>query len=565
MSAASIYAQKPWLGFYGPDVPEHVIYENICLPDVLDRTVKAYPQQTAMICEGYGITYRQMKDMVDRFATFLGSIGIKKGDAVAILLPNIIPTVIAYYAALRIGAIAVMNNPLYTDSELKFHFINSGAKLVVTLDLLANRMISLRSETAIQHVVYTSLGDYLPFPKNCLFPLVAKKKRLAASVKPGKNIYKWKECLARSQSRPPATEICFDDVAMYQYTGGTTGVAKAVMLTHANLSRQIQQIMAWIPVFEKGKEVMLGALPFFHVFGLSASLNLPVYMGWTNILVPKPQAKQLMEAITRYKPTFAPLVPTMYVGMLNHPDITKTDIKSIKVCVSGSAPMAKETIRDFEAVTGSVIIEGYGLTEASPVTHVNPLAGGERKVGSIGLPLPDTDSRIVDLETGTEDIPAGEPGEMIVRGPQVMKGYLNRPEETEIALRNGWLYTGDIATMDADGYFYIVDRKKDLIISSGYYIYPREVDEVFYENAKVKEACAVGIPDPKRGENIKVFVVLKEGATATVDEFIKFCAARLAKYKLPTEIEFRDDLPKSPVGKILRKQLREEERIKRGI
>jgi long-chain acyl-CoA synthetase len=307
---------------------------------------------------------------------------------------------------------------------------------------------------------------------------------------------------------------------------------------------------------------MLGALPFFHVFGLSTAMNLAIYLGWGNILVPKPQPPQLLEAIGKFKPTFAPLVPTMYIGMLEHPDIEKTDISSIKGCFSGSAPLPVEVINEFEKRTGAVIVEGYGLTETTPVTHINPFKG-KRKIGSIGLPIPDTTCRVVDLEDGVTDVPVGEIGELLMKGPQVMKGYWNLPEATAETITDGWIHTGDIAKMDEEGYFYIVDRKKDMIISGGYNVYPRDIEEVFYEHPKVVDATAIGIPHPKRGEAVKVFVVLKEGETATEDEFREFYEDKLAKYKWPTEIEVRAELPKTTVGKILKKELREEELKKR--
>jgi len=563
MTSESIYMNKPWLKSYEEGVPESIRYEEIMLPDILDRTAQTFPDNKALIFQGYTLTYRQLKEMVDRFAACLIDFGIGKGDAVSVLLPNLIPCVAAYYAILKVGGIAVMNNPLYSDRELEHQFKDSGSKVLITLDLLGNRMIDLRPKTNVTQIVYTSIGDYLPFPKNLLFPLVAKKQKLAADVKPAPDLYKWKDCIAKYAPLSLKVKIDFEEVAMYQYTGGTTGVSKGAMLTHANLSKQVQQIEAWFPKFSKGTETLLGALPFFHVFGLSTAMNLTIHMGWAHILVPKPQPDQLLEAIQKFRPTFAPLVPTMYIGLLNHPKIKQADMTSLKGCFSGSAPLPVEVIRDFEAATGSVIVEGFGLTETTPVTHVNPFAGGTRKVGSIGVPISDTLARIVDMETGLNDVPVGEAGELIIKGPQVMKGYLNMPDETAYALRNGWCYTGDIAKMDEDGYFYIVDRKKDLIISGGYNVYPRDIDEVFYENPKVMEACAIGIPDPKRGENVKVFVVLKEGETATEEEMLEFCKKRLATYKLPTEIEFRKELPKTTVGKILRKELREEELKKR--
>ena len=474
-----------------------------------------------------------------------------------------IPCVAAYYAILRLGAIAVMNNPVYSDRELEHQFNDSGSKIIITLDLLANRMIDLRAKTKVRQVVYTTLGDYLPFPKNFLFPLVAKKKKLAADVKSAPDVYKWKECLAKYSPKPPKVKLGFDDTAMYQYTGGTTGVSKGVILTHSNLSKQVQQIGNWFPMFKDDKDgVILGALPFFHVFGLSCAMNYAVYMGWGDVLVPKPQPQPLLEAIRNFRPTFAPLVPTMYIGMLHHPDLKKTDMTCIKGCFSGSAPLPIEVIHDFEKATGSVIVEGFGMTETTPVTHTNPF-NGIRKIGSIGLPVSDTEARIVDLDTGEKDMPIGEAGELIIRGPQVTKGYLNRADESANLLRNAWCYTGDIATMDKDGYFYIVDRKKDMIITGGFNVYPRDIDEVFYEHPKVQEACAIGIPDAKRGESVKVFVVLNEGETATQEELLEFAKTKLATYKLPTEIEFRKELPKSTVGKILRKELRAEELAKR--
>ncbi len=562
MTGTVTYLDKPWLKFYEKGVPEFLKYEEICLPNILTRTASEFPDNDALIFQGYVVKFKELKEMVDRFATCLADLGIKKGDAVAILLPNLIPCVVAYYAIMKLGAITVMNNPLYTDPELERQFNDSGSRILITLDLLGNRMIDLRPKTKIKQIIYTSTGDYLPFPKKLLFPLVAKKQKLAAPVKPAPDVYKWKGCIGRYSPNPPSTDIGFEDVAMIQYTGGTTGGSKGVMLTHANLSKQVQHIAAWFPTFNKGEEIILGALPFFHVFGLSTAMNFSIYMGWSDVLVPNPKPESLLEAIRKLRPTFAPLVPTMYIGMLNHPDVKKTDMTCLKGSFSGSAPLPAEVIRNFEETTGAVIVEGFGLTETTPVTHVNPF-GGIRKVGSIGVPISDTECRIVDLEKGTKDMPVGEPGELIIKGPQVMKGYWNKPGETANTIRNGWCYTGDIATMDDDGYFYIVDRKKDMIISGGYNIYPRDIDEVFYENSKVQEACSIGIPDPKRGENIKVFVVLKEGETAIEEEMIDFCKSRLAKYKLPTEIEFRKELPKSNVGKIFRKQLRAEELGKR--
>lgn len=563
MTSRSIQHDRPWLKFYETGVPESIDYEDICLPDILDRTARMFPDTPALVFEGFQVTFPQLKDMVDRFATVLVEFGIKKADSVAILLPNVIPCVVAYYAILKVGAIAVMNNPVYVDRELSYQFVDSEAKLLVTLDLLGNRMIDLRPQTGIKQIVYASIGDYLPLPKSLLFRLFGKRKNLAAAVKSAPNVYKWKELISGTPPNPPEVGLSFDDVAMYQYTCGTTGVAKGAILTHGNLSKQVQQLAAWLPGFGRGEEVVLGALPFFHIFGLSTAMNLAIYQGWGNILVPKPQVVPLLEAIRKFKPSIAPLVPTMFIGILNHPDIKRTDMTCLKGCISGSAPVAVEVIREFEKVTGAIIVEGYGLTESSPVTHINPFRG-RRKVGSIGIPIPDVHCKVVDVETGEKKLPAGERGELVIKGPQVMKEYLNMPEETALVLKDGWLHTGDIATMDEDGYFYIVDRKKDMIISGGCNVCPRDIDEVFYENPKVQEACAIGIPHPTRGEAVKVFVVLKEADSTTAEEMIEFCKGKLVTYKLPTEIEFRTELPKSSVGKILRKELRAEEMKKRA-
>lgn len=558
------YRDKPWLAHYDKGVKAKLEYNNLCLPDFLENTAAAFPEKTAFCFQGYRINFRNFLKMVNRFAGCLKDFGIGRGDSVAILLPNLIPCAAAYYAVLKLSAVAVMNNPLYTDRELAHQFNDSRSKVLITLDLLCNRMIDLRPETGIRQIVYTSIGDYLPFPKNLLFPLVAGKKGLAARVKPAENVYRWKEMINKYPEEVESAPLSHDDVAMYQYTGGTTGVSKGAVLTHGNLSRQLQQVDAWIPDFKRGAEVMLSALPFFHVMGLTACMNLAVFKGWENILVPKPQPDPLLEAITKFRPTFAPLVPTMFIGLLNHPAIGKSDLTSLKGCFSGSAPLPVEVIREFEKKTGAVIFEAFGLTETSPATHANPLTKAKRKAGSIGLPISDTDCRIVALGDRTVDVPVGGAGELAIRGPQVMREYLNMPDETAKTLVDGWLFTGDIAKMDEEGYFYIVDRMKDMIISGGINVYPRDIEEVLFAHPKVQEACAIGLPHPTRGEQIKAFVVLIAGETATEEEMTVYCAEKLAKHKIPTAFEFRASLPKTNVGKILKKDLRREEAGKRG-
>ena len=551
--------KKTWFNSYEQGVKKSVDFNDILIPQYLEESTKNFPDNTALIFQGFTLTFKELNEMVARFAAALKGFGVKKGDSVAILLPNVIPCVVAYYATLKIGGIVVLNNPLYSDRELLHQFNDSDSTFLITLDLLANRMVKLREKTKIKTIVYTSIGEYLPFVKRLLFPLVAKKKGLAADVTPARDLYKFKDIIAKYSPDYTQTDLDIDDVAMYQYTGGTTGISKGVMLTHKNISYQIQQIEAWFPSFEKGVEVMLGALPIFHVFGMSVSMNFAIRMGWSNVLVPKPQPEPLLEAISKFKVTFAPLVPTMYIGILDHPDLATTDLTSIKGCFSGSAPLPLEVINNFQKKTGSIIVEGFGLTESTPVTHINPFKG-VRKQGSIGVPIPETECKIVDLEDPSIEVPMGEPGELLIRGPQVMKGYLNNPDETKKTLiQDGFLCTGDVAKMDEDGYFYIVDRIKDMIISGGYNVYPRDIDEVLFEHPNILEACCIGVPHEKRGEAVKAFVILKEGKEMTEREVIDYCDSKLAKYKLPTQVEFRQELPKSNVGKILRKDLRVQE------
>jgi long-chain acyl-CoA synthetase len=541
---------NPWLAHYDEGVPHAINYRQVVLPHILDRNIHDYPDRVALYFLGFSLSYASLGEMIDRFAAALARFDISKGDRVAILLPNTIPCVVAYHAILKRGAVVVMNNPLYTDHELIHQLSDSGATCIVTLDLLAQRLVGLRDSTAIRQIVYCSLADYLP-------PSLKEAKVMpTAEVIPAEGLYDWCNLLEKQTPLKEIVPLNMNDIAMLQYTGGTTGLSKGAMLTHGNLSCQLQQVDSWFPVFNREKdEVMLGALPFFHVMGLTTSMNYALYLAWSNVLVPKPQPDLLIDTIARFNPGFVSMVPTMYIGILRHPKVDSLDLSCIKGCFSGSAPLPVEVINEFRSRTGTTISEGFGLSESSPVTHINPYMG-KTKIGSIGLPLPDTMCRIVDLIDGVNDVPLGDAGELIVKGPQVMAGYWNRPAETAATLRDGWLYTGDIATMDQEGYFYIVDRKKDMIISGGYNVYPREIDEVFFTHPKVMEACAIGVPHPTRGEQIKVFVVLKPGETASETELINFCKERLATYKLPTMVVFCEELPKSTVGKVLRKDLR---------
>jgi len=555
-SAKADAKKLPWLNSYVSGVPQSINFEKITLIEGFRRSVKEFPNRPAITFMGKVISYKELSDLVDRFATAMAAMGGKKGTKLATLLPNIPQMIIAYYGAMAAGATLVLNNPLYTDHELEHQLNDSESEYLVSLDLLAPRMIALKPKTKIKKIIFCHINDYLPFPKKQLFPRV--KKAMYKDIEETADVIGFLNLIKKTKPNPPTVKLTFDDLGTLQYTGGTTGVSKGVMLTHGNLCKNVQQITAWFPTFVKGAETSMGALPFFHSFGMTTVMNLSLFNGSNIIPIPRPEPQALLEATDAFKPSFLPLVPTMFVGMLRHPDLKKFNLKSVKGCFSGAAPLALETIKEFEAATGSQICEGYGLSETTPVVTINPF-GGKTKVGSIGLPIPDTEIKIVDVDTGKKEMKPGEPGELIIRGPQVTQGYYNKPNETKASLKDGWLYTGDIGTMDEEGYFYIVDRKKDMIIAGGYNIYPRDIDEVLYQHPKVAEACAIGVPDPYRGETVKVFVVLKEGQTSSEEEIIKFCKEKLAAYKVPKLVEFVPSLPKSAVGKILRKELRQME------
>jgi long-chain acyl-CoA synthetase len=549
--------EKIWLKSYAPGVPEHIDFDDIPLPLALTRTAKKFPDNPALLFQGTTIDYRKLDDLVSRFAAALKGLGVQPGDTVALLMPNLIQTVIAVYGAFRAGAVVAMNNPLYTDPELEHQFNDSSSKFLVSLDLLVPRMINLRQKTGITKIISCHIRDYLPFPLKQLFPFV--KKDMHRKTPAGQDLYEFTDLLKANQPISDPHVPAMEDTAVLMYTGGTTGVSKGVQLTHGNLSANCQQGSSWFPTFVDGEEIVIGCLPFFHSFGLTTAMNMAIYSGWANVLIPKPEPKTILEAIAKYKATYIPAVPTLYNGMINYPDLPKYSLKSIKGCFSGGAPLPMESIRAFEELTGAQICEGYGLTETSPVTHINPY-GGKTKAGTIGVPLPNTEAKLVNVDDYAKEVTElGEPGEICLKGPQVMKGYINRPDETAEALKDGWFLTGDIAVMDEEGFFSIVDRKKDMIISGGFNVYPRDVDEVLFSHPKIMEACVIGVPDEYSGERIKAFVVMKEGETAEPQEIIDFCKERLVKYKVPKFVEFTDELPKSAVGKILRKELRQME------
>lgn len=535
----SVADSRPWLKKYPEGVRPNLEYPNMTMPDFLEKSARGFPDNKAIIFAGVEITYQVLAGMVAKFATALSNLGVKKGDRVALMAPNCPHYVVGYYAIQKLGAIVVQVNPMYVERELEHILSDSGAEVIIVYDALYPVVKRVRPVSPLKKVIVFSLGQPAgTADEDCL---LAEK------------------LLQDSPPLPPNVEHdVVNDVAVLQYTGGTTGVSKGAMLTHRNIVANAMQMMEWDSNCEYGQEVVLSVLPFFHSYGMTCSLNFPVMNASTMVVLPKFDLQQAMEAIKKYSPTVFPGVPTMYIAINNFPNARDYGVESIKTCISGSAPLPVEVSNKFEELTGGHLVEGYGLSESSPITHCNPLKG-ERRVGSIGLPFPDTEARIVDVETGEKELPPGETGELIVKGPQVMKGYWNMPGETKQALRNGWLYTGDIGKMDEDGYFYIVDRKKDMVVAGGFNIYPREIEEVLFEHPKVREAVVVGVPDPYRGETVKAYVVLKEGESCGEEEIIDYCRDKLAKYKLPRLVEFRDELPKTIVGKVLRRMLREEE------
>ncbi|PKR79232.1 long-chain fatty acid--CoA ligase [Halalkalibacillus sediminis] len=553
---------KPWFKHYPEEIPTSIEYDNIPLQDFLEKSATKLPDKVAIHFMGKEITYQELFDSSKKMASYFQDLGLQKGDRVAIMLPNTPQAVISYYGALMAGGIVVQTNPLYTERELEYQLKDSGSKFLVCLDILLPRASSVKGNTDVEHIIVAGIKDYLPFPKNMLYPMI-QKKQYNIVVKPehGGGTHVWNRVMEEATGDYEKPEIDpKEDLALLQYTGGTTGYPKGVMLTHFNLVSNTQMCSKWLYKTEYGKEVVLGILPFFHVYGMTTVMNNSIMMAQKMVLIPKFDVDGVLKAIDKQKPTLFPGAPTIYIGLLNHPKLSKYDLSSIEACISGSAPLPSEVQEQFEKVTGGRLVEGYGLTESSPVTHSN-FVWENRRGGTIGVPWPDTDSKIFKMET-TEEAEVGEVGEIVVKGPQIMKGYWNRPEETANTLKDGWLLTGDMGYMDEDGYFYVVDRKKDMIIAGGFNIYPREVEEVLYEHDAILETVVAGIPDPYRGETVKAYIVLKEGHEVTEDNLDKFCRENLAAYKVPKIYEFREELPKTAVGKILRRKLVDEEKEK---
>ena len=554
-----------WHRSYDGGVPPDIEFEEIPLPRVLERSARAHGDAPAVIFLNCRLTYRQLKEDVDRFATALARLGVTRDTRVAIQLPNLPQTVIAYYATLSLGAQAVMTNPLYVEREITHQWNDAGCAVAVVADFVfEGRIRGIRHELPVKHYIIASIPEYLRFPLNLLAPIKLRKTRppSIAKVEPDEGIRFMKTLIRTTPPDPPKVALAMDDLALLQYTGGTTGLSKGAMLTHRNLSYNAQQVGAWFTDATPGREVCLAALPYFHVFGMTVSMNYPVLVAAAMVLMPNPRdISQMAKAIATHRVTMFPGVPAMFNAINNFPGVDTLDLSSVTSCFSGSAPLPNDVLERFERLTGSKIVEGFGLTETSPVTHTNPLKG-TRKIGSIGVPVPGTDAKVVDLADGVTEVPTGTEGELIIKGPQVMKGYWNKPDATRDMIRDGWLYTGDIAIVDPDGYFFIVGRQKDMILAGGYNIYPDEVDRVLMGHPAVLEAGTIGIPDQKRGETVKSFVVLKTGHAATTEELIEYCRKELAAYKIPRQIEFRAELPKSTVLKILRRELRDQELAK---
>ncbi|WP_226583559.1 long-chain-fatty-acid--CoA ligase [Halobacillus litoralis] len=555
--------QRPWHKLYPPEVPVTIEYENRPLHDYLRASAEAYGEKKALYFMGKELTYKEVYDQALRVANYLQQLGLEKGDRVSIMLPNCPQSVIAYYGVLMAGGIVVQTNPLYMERELDYQLNDSGAKIIICLDVLYPKAANVKPDTPLEHIIVTGIKDYLPFPKNKIYPFI-QKRQYQVLVRPEQSTdtHLWSHLMKNSTSSVSPVDIDpVEDLALLQYTGGTTGFPKGVMLSHYNLIVNTQMSKKWLYKCKDGEETVLAVLPFFHVYGMTSVMNLSVMMGNKMILMPKFEAEDVLKVIEKQRPTLFPGAPTIYIALLNHPNLKKYDLSSIEACISGSAPLPVEVQERFEQVTGGKLVEGYGLTETSPVTHSN-FVWGNRVSGSIGVPWPDTDAKIYKMEA-EEEAENGEIGEIVVKGPQVMKGYWNRPDDTaQVLSEDGWFRTGDMGYMTDEGYFYIVDRKKDMIIAGGYNIYPREVEEVLYEHSEVQEAVIVGVPDPYRGETVKAFIVKKQGSDITEDELNEYCRKNMAAYKVPRVYEFRKELPKTAVGKILRRTLIEEEKLK---
>ena len=564
-----VASARPWIDHYEQGVPTELTIPDHPLTWLLDRTVSHYPGHIAFIYYGTKLSYAQFSSLANRFATGLQRLGIKKGDRVAIALPNIPQYPIAFYGALRAGAVIVPTNPLYTEREMQHQLADSGARFIVMLDMFYPVVRAVRTNTTLEQIILTSPADFLPPMLQRLYPLTQVRARHPEPQLTEKELHQdemLRTMSAMLESRTKGGIEVFNlpvqasgaDLAVLQYTGGTTGLSKGAMLTHRNLLANALQTRSWIPNARDAEEVTLCVAPFFHAYGMTAGMNLSILAAATMVLLPQFRAKEVIKTIGRYHPTQLPGIPTMYVAIMREVGKHAEALRSIKYCISGASALPTQVRINFEKMTGGKLVEGYGLSEAAPVTHCNPLNGDFRE-GSVGLPLPGVEAAIMDQETGSL-LPAGEEGEIVVKGPNIMQGYWNRPEETAAIFKNGWMRTGDIGKMDKDGYFYVVDRVKDMIIASGFNVYPREVEEVLYQHPAVEEAAVIGVPDEYRGETVAAVIVLKPGfepSEETREDILAYSKKNLTPYKVPKIVVFRESLPKSLIGKVLKRELRE--------
>jgi long-chain acyl-CoA synthetase len=563
--------EKPWLEHYDEGVPTTIDYPRIPLDRLLADAAAKHPEQTATVFGAMvgsrlmdaRLTYRRLDEAVNRLAAGLERLGVSKGDRVAIMLPNCPQFIIAAYATWRLGGIVVCCNPLYVGREIEHLVQDSGAETFVVMSQLYERVKGIRARTGLKRVVVTNIKEYFPAMLKLLFTLAKEKKEgHKVDISGDADTYWLQDIMKGTATKPSPVEIDPSTVSTLIYTGGTTGGPKGAQLTHLNLVSNAVALNLWARSRE-ARDVMLAVMPYFHSYGLTVGMNVPIASALTIVQIPNPRDMvHVLKAIETHSATYYPGVPTMFIGLLNFPGREQYDLTSLRFAVSAAAPLAPETQDQFQAVTGGKLLQAYGLTETSPCATMEPI--DRPKPHSIGVPLPDTACKIVDLETGSQEMAVGEMGEIIIKGPQVMKGYWNLPTETENALRPGpdgqpgWFFSGDIGFMDEDGYLHITDRKKDMIIAGGYNIYPADVEAVLFEHPAIQEAAVIGVPDEVLGEKVKAFVVLKEGETATAEEIVAFCRERMAAYRAPRQIEFRDDLPKSIIGKVLRRELREE-------
>ncbi len=568
---------RPWFASYPEGVPHTVEpLPEKSLFSTLEDTVGKFSDRPALAWFGKHLSYRELLGEVERFSAALVSLGVTKDDRVGLILPNCPQYVIAYYATIRIGAVIVGNNPLYTQRELTHQLSDAGIEVVVVLDQLYANVAAVRDQVGLREVVVCGLEDYMPFPKNILAPLLVFRKNAKKEGHPwppvpaGAKVRRWKELMRKAGTVPPVAQVdATNDVAGFIYTGGTTGLSKGAMLTHSNLVSNGLQATAWFPGIRPGEDSIMAVIPFFHSYGMTVAMNLAIQNGLKLCMLPRFELDLTLKEIQKEKPTLFPGVPRLYIAINEGKETPQFDLSSIRYCLSGAAPLPLAVAEKFEKITGSRVVEGYGLTETSPITHANPLEG-KRKEGSIGLPVPDTDCRLVDLDDPTREVEPGHEGELAVSGPQVMKGYWNRDEETAAMIREDaggtrWLHTGDVAKVDEEGFFFIVDRKKDMILVSGFNVYPTDIEQVLYRHPKIEKVCVVGVPDKTTGEAVKAFVVLRHGEQATTDEIIGWSRENLTGYRVPKQIEFRDALPETLVGKVLRRVLLEEEKQKAAL